>query len=68
MTPPPRLQYTSVRTRVVDGQVRIGVKHTAKDAQGERVKLPWVEMTPEVAADLAAAIQHALIGLEGPKS
>ena len=68
VTAPPRLQYTSVRTRVVDGQVVIALKHTGKDEAGAQVKLPWVEMTPEDAADLAAAIQHALIGLEGPKS
>lgn len=40
MTTPPLLQYTSGRTRVVDGQMVIGLKHTGKDELGAQVKLP----------------------------
>jgi len=57
---PPRLQFTSVRTRVVDGQLLVGLKHTAKDASGERVVLPWVEMPPEDAARLVKTLQDVL--------
>jgi hypothetical protein len=57
---PPRLQFTSVRTRVVDGQVLVGLKHTAKDASGERVVLPWIEMPPEDARALVRTLQDVL--------
>jgi hypothetical protein len=60
--PPPRLQFTSVRTRVVDGQVLVGLKHTAKDASGERVVLPWIEMPPEDAERLVKTLQDVLDG------
>jgi hypothetical protein len=60
VTTPPRLQFTSVRTRIVDGQVLVGLKHTAKDASGARVVLPWIEMPPEDAAALAKKLQDVL--------
>lgn len=63
MTTPPRLQYTSVRTRVVDGQVLIGLKHTAKDQAGEQVKLPWIEMPPGDLERLVTTLKDVLAGL-----
>jgi CYTH domain-containing protein len=57
---PPRLQFTSVRTRVVDGQVLVGLKHTAKDASDERVVLPWIEMPVEDAQALMKTLQDVL--------
>lgn len=62
MTTSPRLQYTSVRTRVVDGQVVIGLKHTGKDGEGAQVKLPWNEMPPEDLARLIKTLQQVLDG------
>ncbi len=47
MTSALALQFTSVRTRVVDGKTLIGLKHTAKDAEGARASTDWVEMPPE---------------------
>lgn len=67
MHAPPRLQYTSVRTRVVDGQVLIAMKHTGKDEAGAQVKLPWIEMPPEDLARLIKTLQQVLDGA-GPKS
>lgn len=55
-----KLQYTSVRTREVDGKVLIGLKHTYKDSGGMEFKTEWIEMTPEDAAKLAGTIQRAL--------
>lgn len=54
------LQYTSVRTREVNGQVLIGLKHTYKDARKQEFKTEWIEMTPEDAAKLVGTIQQAL--------
>ncbi|CAN7679586.1 hypothetical protein LJR039_005443 [Pseudorhodoferax sp. LjRoot39] len=64
MAAPPRLQYTSVRTRVVDGQVVIGLKHTGKDGEGAQVKLPWIE-PPEDLARLINTLQQVMDGV-GP--
>jgi hypothetical protein len=44
MTPVPRLQFSSVRTRIVDGKPLIGIKHTAKAAAG--LGLLPVSLTP----------------------
>jgi hypothetical protein len=65
MNTPPRLSYTSIRTRIVDGQVLIGLKHTATAAADMPIKTPWIEMTPEDAAGLVGTIQKALDELGG---
>ncbi len=62
MTTPPRLQYANIRTRVVDGQVLIGLRHTAKAADGAQVKHDWIEMTPEDAAGLVEKLREVLGG------
>ncbi len=59
-TAPARLQYTSVRTRVVDGQVLIALKHTGKDEAGVKVKLPWIEMPPGDLERLVKTLQDVL--------
>lgn len=64
MTPAPRLQYTSVRTRLVDGKPLIGLKHTAKGEDGAQVKHGWVEMPPEDALGLIKTLQGALAELD----
>lgn len=56
----PFLQYTSVRTREVNGQLLIGLKHTYKDTRKQEFKTEWIEMTPEDAAKLVATIQQVL--------
>lgn len=59
-----RLQYTSVRTRVLNGQVVVGLKHTVRDSTGDTSsKTPWIEMTPEDAATLVKSLQESLAGL-----
>lgn len=63
MTSALNLQFTSVRTRVVDGKTLIGLKHTAKDAEGARVSTEWVEMPPEDAERLAKTLQDTLAEL-----
>lgn len=60
MTSALTLQFTSVRTRVVDGKTLIGLKHTAKDADGARVSTDWVEMPPEDVQRLVKTLQGAL--------
>lgn len=57
------LQFTSVRTRVVDGETLIGLKHTANDAEGARVSIDWVEMPPEDAERLVKMLQETLAEL-----
>lgn len=57
------LQFTSVRIRVVDGETLIGLKHTAKDAEGARVSTDWVEMPPEDVERLVKTPQVALAEL-----
>lgn len=63
MTPVPRLQYTSVRTRIVDGKPLIGLKHTAKVAAGLPVSTAWVEMPPEDVERLIKSLQETLAEL-----
>lgn len=63
MTTTLRLQYTSVRTRDLDGQVLIGLKHTARDATELPIKTPWIEMTPDDTASLVKTLQEALAQL-----
>ncbi len=63
MTPVPRLQFTSVRTRIVDGKPFIGLKHTAKAAAGLPVSTTWVEMPPEDVERLIKTLQDTLAEL-----
>ena len=60
------LQFTSVRTRIVDGKTLIGLKHTAKDAEGARVSTDWIEMPPEDVERLVKTLQETVAEL-GPK-
>ena len=60
MTIPPRLQFTNLRTRHVEGRAVLDLMLTAEDDVGRLVKLPWIEMTPEDAQKLAKTIQQAL--------
>jgi hypothetical protein len=55
------MQFTSVRTREVDGEGLIGLKITVKDQAGARVTLPWVEMTAEDAVGLVKTLQNAIV-------
>ena len=57
------LQFTSVRTRVVDGKTLIGLKHTANGSDGARVSTDWVEMPPEDAERLVKTLQDTLAEL-----
>lgn len=63
MTPAPRLQFTSVRTRIVDGKPLIGLKHTAKASADLPVSTTWVEMPPEDVARLIKTLQETLAEL-----
>ncbi len=63
MTSALTLQFTSVRTRVVDGKTLIGLKHTAKDAEGARASTDWVEMPPEDVERLVKTLQDTLAEL-----
>lgn len=63
MTPVPRLQFTSVRTRIVDGKPLIGLKHTAKAAAGFPVSTSWIEMPPEDIERLIKTLQDTLAEL-----
>lgn len=63
MTPAPLLQFTSVRTRVVNGKTLIGIKHTAKTSVGLPVTTTWVEMPPEDVERLIKTLQDTLAGL-----
>ena len=63
MTPALTHQFTSVRARVVDGKTLIGLKHTAKDAEGARVSTDWVEMPPEDVERLVKTLQDTLAEL-----
>jgi hypothetical protein len=60
MTPAPLLQFTSVRTRVVDGKTLIGLKHTAKAAADLPVSTVWIEMSPEDTRQLIKTLQETL--------
>lgn len=63
MTAATRMQYTSMRIRIVDDTPLIGIKHTVRDAAGESIKMPWIESDPESMAALAKAIQEAIAEL-----
>ncbi len=63
MTPVPRLQFSSVRTRIVDGKPLIDLKHTAKAAAGLPVSTTWVEMPPEDVERLIKTLQDTLAEL-----
>lgn len=63
MTPVPRLQFTSVRTRIVDGKPLIGLKHTAKASAGLPVSTAWVDMPPEDVERLIKTLQDTLAEL-----
>ena len=63
MTPTPLLQFTSVRTSVVDGKTLIGLKHTAKTSAGLPVSTAWVEMPPEDVERLIKTLQDTLTEL-----
>jgi hypothetical protein len=67
MITPARLQFTSVRRRIVDGHVLIGLKHTGKDEEGVRVLLPWMEMPPGDVERLIVTLQQVLHGAEPAK-
>lgn len=58
--PAPRLQFTSIRTRVVDGTPLIGVKHTAKTSSGLPVSTTWIDMSPVDMEGLIKSLQDAL--------
>lgn len=64
MTPVPLLQYTDVRTRVVDGKPLIGLRHRAKTAGDMPVTTVWVEMPPEDVKGLIKTLQQALDELD----
>lgn len=61
--PAPRLQFTSIRTRVEGGKPLIGLKHTAKTASGLPVSTSWVEMPPEDVKRLIKSLQDTLAEL-----
>ena len=63
MTPVPLLQFTSVRTRIVDGKPLIGLKHTAKASAGLPVSTSWIEMPPEDVVRLIKTLQETLAEL-----
>lgn len=63
MAPVPRLQFTSVRTRIIDGKPLIGLKHTAKAAAGLPVTTGWIEMPPEDVERLIKTLQETLAEL-----
>lgn len=63
MTPAPRLQFTSVRTRLVNGKPLIGIKHTAKGAGDMPVTTTWVEMPPDDVRGLIKTLEEALAEL-----
>lgn len=61
MTTAHRHQYTSVRTRIADdGKPVVGLKHTAKGADGAQVKHDWVEMPAEDVPGLIKTLQDTL--------
>lgn len=58
--PAPRLQFSSIRTRIEDGKPLIGLKHTAKTSSGLPVSTAWIEMPPEDVRRLIKSLQDAL--------
>ncbi|MBO9679527.1 MAG: hypothetical protein J7556_14895 [Acidovorax sp.] len=65
MTTTPRLQYTDVRTRMVDGKPLIGLRHRAKAAGDMPISTAWVEMPPEDVVRLIRTLQDTLAELDG---
>lgn len=63
MTITTRLQYVTIRTRVVDGKPLIGLKHTDEGEDGSQIKHDWIEMPPEDVRRLVATLQEALAEL-----
>lgn len=63
MTTAPLHQFTSVRTRIVNGKTLIGLKHTAKTSAGLPVTTTWVEMPPEDVERLIKTLQDTLAEL-----
>lgn len=63
MIPSPLLQFTSVRTRVLDGKTLIGLKHTAKTASGLDIATVWVDMPPGDVEKLIKTLQDTLADL-----
>jgi hypothetical protein len=64
MTITTRLQYVTIRTRVVDGKPLIGLKHTAKAEDGSQIKHAWIEMPPEDVRRLVSTLQQTLDELD----
>lgn len=64
MTPAPRHQYTSIRTRLVDGKPMIGLMHTAKGASDMPIKTVWIEMPPKDVERLIKTLQDTLAELD----
>lgn len=60
---PPRIQFTSIRTRTEDGSHLIGLKHTAKTSSGLPVSTAWIEMPPEDVKRLIKSLQDTLTEL-----
>lgn len=59
--PAPLLQYTTVRGIIkADGQQLIGIKHTAKGADGAEVKHDWIDMPPDTVRGLIKTLQETL--------
>lgn len=56
----PRLQFTSIRTRIEDGKPLIGLKHTAKTSSALPVSTAWIEMPPDDVRRLIKSLQDAL--------
>lgn len=59
-TPAPRLQFSSIRTRIEDGKPLIGLKHTAKTSSGLPVSTAWIDMSREDVEGLIKSLQEAL--------
>ncbi|QPS09652.1 hypothetical protein I6G66_06420 [Delftia acidovorans] len=59
----PLLQFTSFRTRIVNGKTLIGPKHTAKTSAGLPVTTTWVEMPPEDVERLIKTLKDTLAEL-----
>lgn len=63
MTSVLRLQFTSVRTRIVDGKPLIGLKHTAKPAAGLPETTAWIEMPVKDVERMIKTLQETLAEL-----
>lgn len=60
----PRLQYSDVRTRILDGKPLIGLRHRAKAAGDLPITTTWVEMPPEDVERLIKTLQDTLAELD----